>query len=85
MASSGTYPKRPLGGRLTSDGGLPWLAAGDADLGLTASLAAVIPDRWTGHGRHTLPELVAQRVSQSACGHEDQNDTTRLRHDPPPK
>lgn len=71
-----------LGGRLTSDGGLPWLAAADADLGLTASLAARIPDWRSRRGRHTLPELVAQRVYQIACGHEDQNDAATLRHDP---
>ena len=71
-----------LGGRLTSDGGLPWLAAADTDLGLTASLAAQVPDWRTRCGRHTLPDLVAQRVYQIACGHEDQNDATTLRHDP---
>src|SRR5919202_2938952 len=31
-------------GRLTSDGGLPWLAEADAALGLAAALAACIPD-----------------------------------------
>ena len=46
-----------LGGRLTSDGGLPWLAAADADLGQTASLAAEIPDWRTRRGRHPLPDL----------------------------
>ena len=56
------------GGRLTSDGGLPWLADADAQLGLTAALAAVIPDWRRRRGRHDLPTLVAQRVSQIACG-----------------
>ncbi len=32
------------GGRLTSDGGLPWLAEADAALGLCAALAACIPE-----------------------------------------
>jgi len=32
------------GGRLTSDGGLPWLEVADRDLGLCAALAAVIPE-----------------------------------------
>jgi hypothetical protein len=71
-----------LGGRLTSDGGLPWLAAADATLGLTAACAAVIPDWRTRRGRHDLPTLVAQRIYQIACGYEDQNDATTLRTDP---
>jgi len=71
-----------LGGRLTSDGGLPWLAEADAALGLTAALAAEIPDWRTRRGQHDLPTLVAQRVYQIACGYEDQNDATTLRTDP---
>jgi hypothetical protein len=71
-----------LGGRLTSDGGLAWLAEADATLGLTAALAAVIPDWRTRAGRHDLPTLVAQRVYQIACGYEDQDDADGLRTDP---
>jgi hypothetical protein len=71
-----------LGGRLTSDGGLPWLADADAELGLTDALAAEIPDWRTRRGRHDLPTLVAQRVYQIACGYEDQNDAATLRTDP---
>lgn len=71
-----------LGGRLTSDGGLPWLAEADAMLGLTASLAAVIPDWRTRRGRHALPTLLAQRIYQIACGYEDQDDADALRTDP---
>jgi hypothetical protein len=71
-----------LGGRLTSDGGLPWLAAADATLGLTAALAAVIPDWRTRRGQHDLPTLLAQRIYQIACGYEDQNDADTLRTDP---
>lgn len=71
-----------LGGRLTSDGGLPWLAEADAALGLTGALAAVIPDWRTRQGQHDLATLVAQRVYQIACGYEDQNDATTLRTDP---
>lgn len=68
-----------LGGRLTSDGGLPWLAEADVVLGLTEAFAAVIPD-W--RGRHDLPTLVAQRIYQIGCGYEDQNDADTLRADP---
>jgi hypothetical protein len=71
-----------LGGRLTSDGGLPWLAEADAALGLTAQLAAVIPDWRTRKGRHDLPTLLAQRLYQIACGYEDQDDADALRRDP---
>jgi Transposase DDE domain group 1 len=71
-----------LGGRLTSDGGLAWLAAADAALDLCAALAAVIPDWRTRRGRHALPTLLAQRVFQIACGYEDQDDADTLRTDP---
>lgn len=71
-----------LGGRLTSDGGLPWLAEADAALELTTTLAAEIPDWRTRPGRHDLATLLAQRVYQIACGYADQNDATTLRTDP---
>lgn len=71
-----------LGGRLTSDGGLPWLAEADAALGLVAALAAVIPDWRKRRERHDLPTLLAQRIYQIACGYEDQDDADDLRIDP---
>ena len=70
------------GGRLTSDGGLPWLAQADAALGLCAAFAAVIPEWRRGPVRHTLETLVRQRVFQIACGYEDQDDADTLRTDP---
>src|SRR5215208_1307219 len=70
------------GGRLTSDGGLPWLAEADTDLGLCAALAAVIPEWRRGPVRHALATLVRQRVFQIACGYEDQDDADFLRTDP---
>ena len=69
-------------GRLTSDGGLPWLAAADQDLGLCASLAGCVPEWRHGPVRHSLLELVRQRVFQIACGYADQNDASTLRSDP---
>lgn len=69
-------------GMVTSDGGLAWIAEADAALGLTAALAAVIPDWRTRRGQHDLATLVAQRVYQIACGYEDQNDADTLRTDP---
>jgi hypothetical protein len=70
------------GGRLTSDGGLPWLGEADASLGLTAALARVIPDWRTRRSQHDVQGLLAQRIYQIACGYEDQNDATTLRTDP---
>ena len=69
-------------GRLTSDGGLPWLAAADQRLGLCAALANCIPEWRRGPVRHSLETLVRQRVLQIACGYEDQDDADSLRADP---
>jgi hypothetical protein len=70
------------GGRLTSDGGLPWLAEADAALGLCDALAACVPEWRRGPVRHRLATLVRQRVFQLACGYEDQDDADTLRADP---
>jgi len=69
-------------GRLTSDGGLPWLAEAEDALGLCAAFAAAIPDWRTGPVVHSLAALVRQRVFQIACGYEDQDDADALRTDP---
>lgn len=70
------------GGMLTSDGGLPLLAEIDAELGVCESLAECVPEWRTGPSRHSLLDLVRQRVFQTACGYEDQNDANLLRSDP---
>ncbi len=70
------------GGRLTSDGGLPWLGEADAALGLCAAFAACVPEWRRGRVQHTLETLVRQRVFQIACGYEDQDDADTLRRDP---
>src|SRR5579885_3151572 len=69
-------------GRLTSDGGLPWLAEADQALGLVDALAACIPEWRRGPVRHSLATLLRQRLYQIACGYADQNDATTLRTDP---
>ena len=69
-------------GRLTSDGGLPWLAEVEAGLGLCAALAAEVPEWRRGPVRRSLAALVRQRVFQIACGYEDQDDADTLRTDP---
>jgi Transposase DDE domain group 1 len=70
------------GGRLTSDGGLPWLDQAEQTLGLCAAFAACIPDWRRGPVRHRLETLLRQRVFQIACGYEDQDDADTLRTDP---
>lgn len=70
------------GGQLTSDGGLPWLAAVEAKLGVCQALAAVIPEWRPGTVVHARETLVRQRVFQIACGYEDQDDADTLRRDP---
>ena len=70
------------GGRVTSDGGLPWLEQADTALGLTATFAALVPEWRQGPVRHTRETLVRQRVFQIACGYEDQDDADTLRRDP---
>jgi hypothetical protein len=84
-----TAVARPLevsfdGGRLTSDGGLPWLAEAEADLGICAAFARCLTD-WRkdpARSRHSLETLVRQRVFQLACGYQDQDDADTLRSDP---
>src|SRR5829696_7110455 len=70
------------GGRLTSDGGLTWLAEVDRELGLCQAMAEHIPEWRSRRGRHSLLSLLKQRVFQIACGYEDQNDSDFLRSDP---
>src|SRR3982751_5913562 len=70
------------GGRLTSDGGLPWLGGAEAAVGVCAAFGALVPEWRHGPVRHALETLVRQRVFQIACGYEDQNDADTLRTDP---
>jgi hypothetical protein len=71
------------GGSLSSDGGLLLLAQLDQRLGLTARVAACLSDpRLPERIRHSLRDLIRQRVYQIAAGYEDANDATTLRRDP---
>jgi hypothetical protein len=70
------------GGRLTSDGGLSWLARMDSEMGLCRTISECVPEWRTRRGRHSLVALLKQRVFQIACGYEDQNDSDTLRQDP---
>jgi Transposase DDE domain group 1 len=73
---------RAGGGRLTSDGGRPWVAAADTALGLCRTRAHCIPDWRRGPVIHPLETRVRQRVYQIACGYEHQDDADTLRTDP---
>ena len=70
------------GGRITSDGGLLWLARVDSELGLCERMAEHVPEWRKRKARHSLQALIKQRVYQIACGYEDQNDSNSLREDP---
>ena len=70
------------GGRLTSDGGICWLAKADTEMGLCKTIADHVPEWRRREGHHSLVALVRQRIFQIACGYEDQNDSNSLRSDP---
>ncbi len=70
------------GGRITSDGGLVWLAKMDEESGLCEAISECVPEWRKRKGRHSLDSLIRQRVFQIACGYEDQNDADSLREDP---
>ena len=70
------------GGRITSDGGLLWLANTDEELGLCEAISERVHEWRKRKGHHSLASLIRQRVFQIACGYEDQNDSRSLREDP---
>ena len=68
---------------ISSDGGLLLLRQIDDRLGLTARIAACIPDeRDPAKVEHPRHEQVQQRVFQILGGYEDCNDADSLRNDP---
>ncbi len=68
---------------LTSDGGISFIRSVDDRLGLTASLAPLLPDpRDPRYVTHTALDLLRQRVYSIIAGYEDLNDAQRLRGDP---
>jgi hypothetical protein len=70
------------GGDLSSDGGLLLLRQVDRHLGLSRAAAAAIPDpRDPERIRHSLRDLLAQRLYGLCCGYEDLNDHKTLRDD----
>jgi hypothetical protein len=69
--------------QISSDGGLLLVRQVDDALGLTAMVAAAMPDaRDPRRVVHARAEQIRQRVFQIVHGYEDANDATALRHDP---
>ncbi len=67
----------------SSDGGAILLKAAEARYGLIDGFArCLVDDRQPGKVRHTLEDLLAQRIFGLACGHPDANDADRLADDP---
>jgi hypothetical protein len=73
------------GGSLSSDGGLLLLAHLDRRIGLTERASGCIRDwRLPARVRHSLPDLLRQRIYQIAAGYEDWHpEGTRRRHSAP--
>lgn len=71
------------GTKISSDGGLLLLRETEAEIGVIRSLAEVMKDsRHPSYVKHTIDELLSQRIGQIACGYEDANDCNALRSDP---
>src|SRR2546425_1109838 len=67
----------------SSDGGAVLLKAAEARYGLIDDFTrCLVEDRQPGKVRHTLADLLAQRIYGLACGHPDANDADRLADDP---
>ena len=67
----------------SSDGGALLLKAADQKLQLTAALAGCLVDgRQAAKVKHSLEDLLRQRIYGLASGYADANDAARLAHDP---
>ena len=67
----------------SSDGGAVLLKAAEARYELIDGFArCLVDDRQPGKVRHTIEDLLAQRIYGLACGHPDANDADRLADDP---
>ncbi len=71
------------GGALSTDAGVLLLREVERHLGLIKALAATIHDpRDARYVKHTITDLLMQRVGQIACGYADADDCDALRDDP---
>lgn len=66
----------------SADGGAVLLKAAEARSGLIDGFArCLVDDRQSGKVRHTLTDMLAQRIFGLACGYPDANDASRLADD----
>ena len=71
------------GGEMTSDAGLLFLAQADRNLRLIEQLAAQICDpRDPAKVRHSIQDLLRERIFALCAGYEDANDLDTLKSDP---
>jgi len=71
------------GGAMSSDFGALLMSGVNRQTGLIGRLSGAIKDqRHASYTQHSIENLLAQRIFQSACGYEDGNDANSLRHDP---
>lgn len=71
------------GGATTSNGGVVLLAAADRAIGLSRRLSRCFTDlRFADAVRHSVPDLLRQRIFGLALGHENLIDHDALRDDP---
>lgn len=71
------------GGAISSNGGVVLLTAADRAIGLSRRLAQCFTDlRYADAVRHSVPDLLRQRIFGLALGHEDLIDHDALRDDP---
>lgn len=71
------------GGKLTSDVGLLALREVDKQIGLTKQLAhCIVDNRHPGYVKHSIRQMLRQRIHAIAAGYEDLNDHQTLRNDP---
>jgi hypothetical protein len=71
------------GGPVTSDGGVLLLRETESHVGIIRRFVAALDDHRDGrYTDHSYEEMLRQRIFQIACGYDDANDCTFLRHDP---
>lgn len=71
------------GGGLSSDLGPLLLREVDRQIGLTARISGALNDeRHSGYIKHSISDLLQQRIYQIGSGYEDGNDSNSLRNDP---
>src|SRR5215218_3946474 len=63
------------GGRLTSDGGLLWLARVDEELGLCEAISKCVPQWRTRKARESLGSLLRHSCFHIPCGYDDPHDS----------